>query len=305
MSRIHHFATIADLQGRMDHSVNRNPLFAIVPIEEVRGRIGNMPTRFTYAFYGIGLKKNLAGYVKYGRRKYDFREGVLSFTAPNQVLSFDRLIADGSTGWYVFFHRAILGRSAARIDLTRLSFFNYEVSEALHLSGEEESAVEAIMEGLYREYMQPIDRFGREVVASNLNLLFSYAKRYYARQFITRHNVESDFLQRFEAVLAAALTPERLAISGIPKVSLLAERMNVSPNYLSDLLKSLTGKSTLNHLHFHLIERGKELILSSDKPISEIAYELGFGYPQHFSKLFKEKTQLSPTAFRDGEEYLQ
>lgn len=298
MSKIHHFETITDLHNKIGIPANEHPLFTIVRVEDVRKFVSRIPESFTYGFYAVGFKKNLTGYVKYGRRKYDFQEGVLSFTAPNQLLGFNNLIAKDASGWYLFFHKEVFGKHSLISKLLKLSFFKYEVNEALHLSKKEETEIETIFEGINREYTLPIDKFSKDVIISSLDLLFSYARRYYNRQFVTRDDVDSDFLIQFEKELTVALEAGKLKKNGIPRVSLLADKMNVSPNYLSDLLKTLTGKSTIDHIHFHLIERAKELLLSTDRSVTELSYELGFEYPQYFSQFFKEKTSFTPSQYR-------
>lgn len=298
MAEILHFETIADLAKQFGVPAPEHPLFTIAKVEEVKAYISHIPKSFTYGFYAVGFKKNLKGYAKYGRRKYDFQEGVLSFTAPNQLLSFDALISAEASGWYLFFHKEILRQHPLIASLSNMTFFHYEVHEALHLSQKEERFITPIFESIYHEYSGAIDPFSREIIASNLDLLFTYTKRFYSRQVITREDTDSDFFIRFEEVLTAAFEPSVLQANGVPRVSYVAARMNVSPNYLSDVLKTLTGKSTIDHIHFRLLEKAKERLLSSHKSIKELSYELGFEYPQYFSQFFKEKTKLTPTEFR-------
>lgn len=218
MDKVHHFETIADLHHKMNIPLSGHPLFAIVRVAEVRKFISQIPKSFTYGFYAVGFKRNLSGYAKYGRRKYDFQDGVLSFTAPNQLLGFDNLIAQEASGWYLFFHQELFGKQGLTSKLSQLSFFRYEVDEALHLSKKEDTEINAIFEGMSREYALPIDKFSIEVIASSLDLLFSYSKRYYSRQFVTRNDVDSDFLIRFEKELLAVLESDRLKSDGVPRV---------------------------------------------------------------------------------------
>ncbi len=292
--------TISALYEYMGFPMLDHPSFAMLKIEEVGQRATQIPALFSYNFYAVGFKKNLTGYIKYGRQTYDFQEGVLLFTAPNQILGFESLISDKASGWYLFFHQDLLRNHPLTDRLARYGFFDYKVNEALHLSEREEMEVENLFEGLYREYRQPIDTLSKELIASSLDVLFIHAERFYKRQFITRDEVDSSVLIRFKKELETLLDNEQLIENGIPRVTLLAEKMNLSPNYLSDLLKTNSGKSTIEHIHYEILERSKRMILSGNKRISEIAYDLGFEYPQYFSRFFRERIGMSPTEFRNS-----
>ena len=198
----------------------------------------------------------------------------------------------------LFFQPDFLTESALADRLNEYGFFDYRVNEGLHLSKEEDDTLNTIFENIEAEYQRPIDQHSKQVVVSNIGLLLTYAERYYRRQFILRNDANASVLNRFENVLREYFNRSEHGSTGLPSVDYFADQLHLSPKYLSDLLKSLTGKTTQEHIHYQLIERAKIKLLSSDASVAEIAYDLGFEYPQYFSRLFKEKTGLSPTAFR-------
>lgn len=298
MEKTYHIKTVHELQRLAGMEPNEHPLFAVVRLEDLPELPSSYPTSMSYGFYSIGLKRNLKGYVKYGRQVYDFQEGLMAFSAPNQRVSYENDTAVGASGWLLFFHSELLAKHPLADTIHKYGFFNYEVSEALHLSKKEESMIESIFENIHLEYHQPIDKYSKPVVLSNLELLLTYCDRFYGRQFITRNEADSDLLNRFEKEIRYRFSEGSCTDSKIPSVTDLAGQLNVSPNYLGDSLKMLTGKSTQEHIHFHLIEKAKQKLIATDKSIAEIAYELGFEYPQYFSRLFKEKTGFTPKEFR-------
>ncbi|MEM8967508.1 MAG: helix-turn-helix transcriptional regulator [Bacteroidota bacterium] len=274
----------------------KHPLFSIHRIENLELRYSDFPKRMTYDFYTTGLKKNLSGFVKYGRTKYDFQEGALGFTAPYQLMEFSSDLINNASGWILFFHKDFLNSSGLQKKLNDYGFFEYHTNEGLHLSEEEEKSIEIIFENIEKEYNNPIDTYSKQVALSNLELLFTYSHRYYRRQFVIRNEVDSSVLTNFNKELQ--LIFEKKSDPGLPTVEYLAERLNLSANYLSDLLKSTTGKSAIEHIHGYLIELAKQQLLTTNYSIAEIAFELGFEYPQYFSRLFKKKTGITPTQFR-------
>ncbi|PHN03409.1 helix-turn-helix domain-containing protein [Flavilitoribacter nigricans] len=274
------------------------PYFAIIRVEDLATLPGEFFQPLVFNFYTAGLKKNLSGAVRYGRATYDFNKGVLGFTAPNQVLEINEDMKNNGSGWMIFFEIEFLRGHALQNNIDQYGFFNYDVNEALHLSDKEEKIIEDIFQRMAAEYENNIDRFSREVMLSYLDLLLKYSNRYYSRQFITRNEVGSDLLKRFEQQLGQYFREGLFRKLGLPTVAYFAEALCVSPNYLSDFLRSNTGKSTQEHIHLAILEQAKILLLSSSRTVSQIAYELGFEYPQYFSRLFKQKTGLTPSAFR-------
>ncbi|MEM6723820.1 MAG: helix-turn-helix transcriptional regulator [Bacteroidota bacterium] len=275
----------------------RHPLMALLRIEEVGDRKQLIPEAFTFGFYTIGLKKNLKGFLKYGRKTYDFQEGVLVFTAPHQVISYEHLIVDESEGWYLLFEKSLLQNTSLAQRFENFKFFNYEINEALHLSKEEETQLNHIFEFLQKEYEKPIDVHSRQLLVSHLEMILNYSERYYQRQFITRNEMETSFLSDFERVLSSYCSLDRLSLLGIPSVKEIAQQLNRSPNYLSDAIRNSTGMGVQKHIHLRLIEMAKEQLLTHQLSVSEVAYSLGFDSHTYFSRLFKKMEGLTPSEF--------
>jgi len=300
MSDIQHIKTISDLQRFAGEQPLEHPSFMIIRMEDIPILPASYPRKMTYGFYNISLKRNLKGYINYGRTRYDFQEGVMGFTAPNQVIAYDPDIAEGATGWSLFFHAEYLGRHPLVDKIEDYGFFDYRINEALHLSQKEEDMMDQIAQNIEDEYHKPIDKHSQTVILSNLELLLTYADRYYSRQFITRNEVDSSFLSKFNKEIRRFFREEDFGYTGIPTVKYFASFMNVSQNYLSDVLRELTGKSTREHIHFHLIEKAKLLLLSSDQSISSIAFDLGFESPPYFTRFFKKNTGSTPKGYRSS-----
>ncbi len=300
MEQITHIPTINDLHKLAGVPAPEHPLMSIFRMEEIPTAQEINFGRVTYGFYSLGLKRYMKGYVKYGRKKYDFQEGMMGFTAPNQLLDLSNLDSSQAEGWLLFFQPELLHGHALHEQIARYGFFDYETHEALHLSQKEEQSIDGILENISKEYSEPIDKHSKSVVLSNIDLLLTYSNRYYNRQFITRHEVDSSSLNRFEKELKTYFNKGWLLEKGIPSVEYFAEKLNFSANYLSDMLKSITGKTTKEHIHYHLIERAKNKLVSTNLSIAEIAYDLGFEYPQYFNRLFKDKTGMTPKEYRLG-----
>lgn len=246
--------------------------------------------------YSIFCKKQ-KGTLKYGQGNYDFNEGSLMFTAPGQVIapSPDLQIEEG---WGLIFHPDLLNRSSLGKKIADYSFFEYTANEALHISEEEKQIINDCVKNIERIYSENIDKHTQTLIQSNLELLLNYCNRFYDRQFFTRSRQSNDMVQNFEHLLREYFSQETLIESGLPDVKYFADKLNLSANYLSDLLNRYTGKTTLEHIHLQLTEKAKTLLWSSEKSISEIAYLLGFEHPSHFNKIFKAKTGKSPTVYR-------
>ena len=293
-----HIKTISELHHFAGGDPPDHPLMSIMRVEDIPELPSGFPSEFTFSFYTIGLKKNLQGYVEYGRKRYDFQQGVMGFTAPNQVMSFDSSSTVGATGWMLFFHPDLLHGHQLGSNILEFGFFDYEIHEALHLSPKEEDTILQVFENIHHEYHQPIDLYSKSVVLSNLELLLTYCNRFYGRQFVTRHDADQTFLSRFEKAIKIYFRDTHDMDKGIPTVNFFADQLNVSPSYLSDSLKALTGKTTQDHIHYYLLDKAKNILIGSDKSVSEVAYELGFDYPQYFSRLFKEKVGMTPKEYR-------
>ena len=220
------------------------------------------------------------------------------FTSPNQLIGHSLGALQQAKGWLLFFDRSYLARHPLSKKVQTYGFFDYAIDEALHLSEREEASLQHLLENIHREYQQPIDRHSRPVVLANLELLLTYTDRYYQRQFITRNEVEVDFVVEFEHRLETYFRHTDLEKHGAPSSDYFAQQMHLSPKYLSDKLKVLTGKTMQEHIHFKLVENAKVYLKEAELSVSEIAYRLGFEYPQYFSRFFKKKVGISPTDYR-------
>jgi AraC family transcriptional activator of pobA len=279
-----------------------HPLISVIDMKMMKRPIAEGTFTRIFDFYSISLKKNFHLKMKYGQQPHDFEEGVLHFMAPGQVLTveYEKGQPYNPSGWMIFFHPDLLWNTPLAKTIKQYEFFGYAANEALHLSDKEETMLTAIAKNLEQEYHTNIDRFSESVIIAQLELLFTYADRFYQRQFITRKVSSHEILNRLEEFLSAYFKSGALAKQGLPTVTYIAEALHVSPNYLSSLLKSLTGQSTQQHLHNKLIELAKEKLSTTSLTVSEIAYELGFEHLASFSKLFKTKTNLSPLEFRQS-----
>jgi AraC-like DNA-binding protein len=270
----------------------------VVDLKTMRHDVFEPGACFRMAFYVIACKR-FKGEIQYGRSKYDFEEGTMMFTSPLQVVSAGPGVAM-EEGWALFFHPDLLHGTDLEKKIRRYTFFSYEANEALHVSEEENAILWDCVKKIEREYSQNIDKHTVALIASNIELLLNYCTRFYDRQFITRTKVNADIVQKFERLLSDYFSAESQAETGMPDVNYFASRLNLSSNYLSDLLSRYTGKSTQEHIHLQLVERAKSLLWSTNKSISEIAYDLGFEYPSHFTKIFKAKTGHAPKEFRNA-----
>lgn len=253
--------------------------------------------KLIHDFYSIFLKKNIDGRLGYGRKYYDFSNGVLGFSSPKQVFTINRLInVSEISGWMLLIHPDFIQKYPLIKKMTEYGFFSYEMNEALHLSEKEETVIERIIGDIRTEYQQPIDAFSQDVIVSHIEVLLNYSNRFYNRQFITRRHSEQEPIARFEALLTQILNDDHL--TQLPTVAELAAKLNVSPHYLSDMLRSVTGQNAQQHIHNRLIEKAKEILLTTSLSINETAFRLGFEYPQYFSRLFKSKTGVTPAVFR-------
>jgi AraC-like DNA-binding protein len=290
--------TISEYHKIMGLPKPEHPLISVVNFESIKHLPGSRPASLCFDFYSISLKRNFNGKMKYGQLVYDFDEGIMFFISPGQVFSIEVNDELKHTGWLLLIHPDFLWHTSLARNIKQYEYFNYSVHEALFLSEKEEATIINMMHSIEHEYRSNIDKFSQSVIISQLELLFTYADRFYHRQFITRKISNHKILDRLEDILTAYFNNDKLVQKGLPTVQYIAESLNISPNYLSAMLKVLTGQNTQQHIHQKLIEKAKEKLSTTSLSISEIAYELGFEHPQSFSKLFKSKTSLSPLAFR-------
>lgn len=250
-------------------------------------------------FYAIFLKDTKCGDIRYGRNIYDYREGTLLFVAPGQVMDIENHgEAMQPQGWALLFHPDLLKGTALSHNMKDYTFFSYEVHEALHLSEREKQIIIDCLQMISMELQHAIDKHSRTLIVTNIELLLNYSVRFYERQFITRSIDNKDILTRFENLLNKYFQSELLQTTGFPTVKYCADQLHLSPNYFGDLIRKETSKSAQEHIQSKIIDLAKERIFDTRKSISEIAYELGFKYPQHFSRLFKTETGLTPNEYR-------
>lgn len=292
--------SIAELHRILELPKPEHPLVSVISFEDIKCYSEENLKSVVYNFYCISIKKNFKGKIRYGQNYYDHDAGVMTFFAPGQVISTDVTPELELTGWWLVFHPDFIQSYSLAKTIRDYGYFAYAVNEALHLSEKEEGMIAGIMKNIREEYYSRIDAYSQNVIVSHIELLLNYCDRFYNRQFITRKNVNHDLLSRLEVVLSDYFINQNVRENGLPTVQYISEQLNVSPNYLSDMLRSLTGQSTQQHIHNKLIEKAKEILTTTSLSVGEIAYQLGFEYPQSFNKLFKNKAGISPLEFRQS-----
>ncbi|QOG01571.1 AraC family transcriptional regulator [Flavobacterium sp. MDT1-60] len=275
-----------------------HPLISIVDVSQIKNR--PEVNAVIFDFYVVSLKKGCNNLL-YGQQKYDFDEGSMAFMSPGQILcSEEDELPPNLQGWMMFVHPDFLWNTSLAKKIKQYDYFDYSANEALFVSDKEETMMNAIIENIRQEYNANIDKFSQDVIIAQLELMFTYAQRFYERQFITRKITSHKLLERLEDILKDYFNNEDLLSKGLPTVHNVADNLNISSKYLGTLLKQLTGQTTQQHIHEKLIDKAKEKLSTTELSVSEIAYELGFEHSQSFSKLFKTKTKQSPLEFRAG-----
>ena len=297
MSQIVKLGSITEIHRLLGIPGPVHPLISLLDTRDERVNLSRLPVSYVTSLYKISFIQKLGGKFKYGQGYYDFDEGSMVFTAPNQIVG-STANYKGNEGYSLIFHQDFLQGYPLAAKIKQYGFFSYATNEALHLSEQERMTMSAIFNIIQEELNNRIDDFSHEVVIAQIELLLSYAKRFYKRQFITRQAATSGLLQQFEELLDAYFREEKPIYDGGPTVQYLAQQLNYTPNYLSDMLRSLTGLNAQQHIHEKLIEKSKELLSTTRMTVSEVAYQLGFEHPQSFSRLFKSKTGQSPLQFR-------
>ncbi|MDP5172177.1 MAG: helix-turn-helix transcriptional regulator [Bacteroidia bacterium] len=291
-------SSISHLHEIIGFEKPRHPLISLIDVSELVVREEEVGTRILYDLYVITQKDKSCG-VEYGRNSFDFDEGVMAFSAPGQIYEPTRAIHAGEIkGWMLFFHPDLIHATHLGSHMDEYSFFNYDVFEALHLSDQEEKIVNDVVQNIKLEYEQRIDNHSHRVIVSNLELLLNYCLRYYERQFNTRTSQSLGITASFEQELKRYFQDNLHVEQGLPAISYFAEKVHLSQHYFSDLIKKETGRSPKDHINDFVIEKAKNLLLSTPQSVSEIAYDLGFNYPHYFTRLFKNKTGLSPVEYR-------
>lgn len=295
------FSTISEFHEFVQLPKPQHPLLSVVDVGTVPHRYGEQPTSMVFDFYSISVKRMRNVRVHYGQHSFDFNEGILSFMAPNQV--FSMAVADPAeeiekSGWVVYIHPDFIWNTPLAKTIKHYDFWDYALKEALFLSAGEEATILNLIRGIQQEYTSAIDRFSKPIIVSHVESLLQYADRFYNRQFITREKANHEVLERLETFLRDYFNSADLPERGLPTVHYVADCLHLSPKYLSNLLRVVTGQNTQQHIHTWLIAKAKEKLSTTTLTISEIAYELGFEHVPSFSKLFKAKTNVSPLEFR-------
>ena len=305
VAELHQIKTISELHRLVGLLRPEHPLISVINLEDVNQLPKEMAESRMFDFYTISLKRNFNGNFKYGQQQYEVQGGAMFFMAPGQISG--PLLTDEeqrknakTSGWGLYIHPDVLWNTPLSKKIRKYEYFNYSVNEALCLSEKEECTIISLLQTIQMEYFANIDRFSQEILISLIEVLLNYADRFYHRQFLTRKLENHQLLDRLEDLLNRYFNSSDLTTQRLPSVPLIAEHLNLSPNYLSSLLKVLTGRNTQQHIQDKIIEKAKQKIAATRQTVSEISYELGFDHPQSFSRLFKTKTGLSPLAFRQS-----
>jgi AraC family transcriptional activator of pobA len=300
-AQLRRFKTISEFHKFRGLPKPEHPLISVINLETISHLSAN-EWSLVNDFYSISLKRNFNVKIKYGQQEFDFDEGVMFFMSPGQILRLevDRDMQLEQSGWMLLVHPDLLWNTPLAKNIKQYEYFDYSVHEALFLSEKEEMIISGIMQSIQQEYHANTDKFSQDLIIAQLEVLLKYSERFYQRQFITRKISNHKILDRLERVINDYFNSDDLVQKGLPTVHYIAETLNISPNYLSNMLKLLTGQTTQQHIHDKLIEKAKEKLSITNLSVSEIAYELGFEHPQSFSKLFKTKTNFSPMEFRQS-----
>jgi AraC-like DNA-binding protein len=293
ISSVSQFHTLFDLPKPL------HPMISLVDnkILAVKAETNNS---FLLDFYKISYKYSTNGKMGYGQGYYDFNEGGLMFTSPNQLIFTDNEEGTEYHGYTLFFHPDFIRNYPLGKNIKKYGFFSYDTNEALHLSDSEKTTIICLLNSIDNELHTAIDEMSQDVIISYIDVLLNYSNRFYKRQFITRKTVSNDLLLKVEETLNDYFNNAETLKRGLPSVDFLASQVNVSSHYLSDMLRNLTGQNAQQHIHSKLIEKSKDFLMTTNLSVAEIAYQLGFEYPQSFSKLFKKKTNLTPLEFKNS-----
>jgi AraC-like DNA-binding protein len=301
MKDLYIISSITEAHAALGLPKPTHPLVSVSNPKDIQLDPDALGKRFRVDLFQVWMKDGKECEIGYGRNSYDFGEGTLAFMKEGQVLSATPSDpSEAKDGHLLLFHPDLIRKSELGKHIHQYSFFDYEVFEALHVSEEERVLLSEILSKIQREIHQNIDKHSQKLIISNIELFLDYCTRYYDRQFYTRTNLHQDWITKFDKTLRDYFEQDLQLKQGLPTVKFCGEAMNMSPNYLSDLLRKETGKTTQEHIHYFVVERAKNLLLGSNQSVAQVAYELGFEYPQHFAKLFKSKTGMSPVNFKQS-----
>lgn len=299
MSNILHIKSISEMHRLLQVDKPVHPLISVVKHSEKMNLNFGVDVRINNHLYFISLKEDIQGTFQYGRTSYDFQEGSLVFMRPGQITTSTGNRNPDIGGWSIFFHPDLIRPYALADTIQQRSFFDYDSNEALHISEKEKTSLNEIVRKIKSEIHQNMDSHTQDIIVHNLESLLRYSQRYFDRQFLSRESQNKDFVTEFEKYLHSYFDSDMPSHKGIPSVKQCGESLQMSGKYLSDLLKKETGKSITEHINLHIVETAKNRLLNSSDPIGQIAFSLGFEYPQHFSKMFKNNAGISPKAYRN------
>ncbi len=302
MSEIIKFETISVFNAINNHET-LHPLVAVINVSKASPIQPSMQTSAYFGFYTIFLKEVNCGDLRYGKSTYDYQEGTLVFIAPGQVLSIERREEPiQPKGYALVFHPDLIHGTSLGRHMDEYTFFSYKVNEALHLSEREQGVIKDCLFKIQFELERAIDKHSKRLIISNIELFLNYCIRFYDRQFITREDVHKGILERFEQMLIDYFQSEKPNTIGLPSVAFCANELNLSANYFGDLIRKESGKTAQDYIQAKVIDVAKERLFDQSKSVSQIAYELGFKYPQHFARLFKQRVGLAPNEYRMDKE---
>ncbi|MGD1317955.1 helix-turn-helix domain-containing protein [Chryseobacterium sp. 2R14A] len=289
-------SSISELHSVLQLPKPLHPLISLVDNTKMSIDKHYLDRSFTLGFFKISYKFSENGKMGYGQGYYDFNEGGMMFTAPNQVLTADENAE--YFGYTIFIHPDFLRNYPLSKNIKKYGFFSYDTNEALHLSEKEKILILGLLNNINDELNTAIDEISQDVIVSYIDVLLNYSNRFYKRQFITRKIVNNDLLANMDEILDNYFNKQQTLTKGLPTVEFLASELNLSTHYLSDMLRNLTGQNAQQHIHEKLIEKAKEYLTTTNFSVSEVAYQLGFEHSQSFSKLFKKKTHMTPLSYK-------
>ncbi|MGG5207477.1 helix-turn-helix domain-containing protein [Chryseobacterium sp. MIQD13] len=291
-------SSISELHNMLQLPKPLHPLVSLVDNTKMVVNKELLNRSFHMNFYKISYKFSEHGKMGYGQGYYDFNEGGMMFTSPGQILSTE--VNEAYCGYTLLIHPDFIRTYPLGKNIKKFGFFSYDTNEALHLSDQEKTIITGLLDNIRNELNTAIDEVSQDVIVSYIEVLLNYSNRFYKRQFITRKAVNNDLLSKMEIILENYFNRQETLTKGLPTVEFLASEMNLSPHYLSDMLRNLTGQNAQQHIHEKLIEKAKEYLTATNFSVSEVAYALGFEHPQSFNKLFKKKMEVTPLGYKQS-----
>ena len=291
--------SISQLHQMLGYEKPKHPLITMIDYSQIKANSEHYDIKIVTDFYIISLKSPAPKSLQYGRQYYDFEEGTMMFISPGQVFSVSDFNEQTQyQGWGLYFHPDLITSSALRGKMKEYTFFSYSVSEALHLSEDEKQTLTSLVQTIEKEYKANLDQYSQGVITTAIEQLLNYSQRFYGRQFLTRQKRNTDTISKFEQLVSNYFQSDLLTEKGLPSVEYFANKLNFSVSYLTDLLKKEIGKTTKEYLQIEVMEKAKYKLLNSNDTINEIAFSLGFEYPQYFNRLFKSKIGMTPMEYR-------